>query len=44
MTGCSAGHLPVLLAESDGTVHELPFPVSAPLGVGGIRTGRRRPR
>jgi serine phosphatase RsbU (regulator of sigma subunit)/anti-sigma regulatory factor (Ser/Thr protein kinase) len=36
VTGCSAGHLPVLLAESDGTVHELPFPVSAPLGVGGI--------
>jgi hypothetical protein len=36
LTGCSAGHLPVLLAESDGTVRELPIPVSAPLGVGGI--------
>jgi PAS domain S-box-containing protein len=36
VTGCSAGHLPVLLAEQDGTVRELPIPVSAPLGVGGI--------
>jgi PAS domain S-box-containing protein len=36
VTGCSAGHLPVLLAESDGAVRELPIPVSAPLGVGGI--------
>jgi len=36
VTGCSAGHLPVLLAEPDGTVRELPVPLSAPLGVGGI--------
>lgn len=36
VTGSSAGHLPVLLAESDGTVHELAIPVSAPLGVGDI--------
>jgi serine phosphatase RsbU (regulator of sigma subunit)/anti-sigma regulatory factor (Ser/Thr protein kinase) len=36
VTGCSAGHLPVLLAGPDGTVRELPIPVSAPLGVGDI--------
>jgi PAS domain S-box-containing protein len=36
VSGCSAGHLPVLLAEPDGSVRDLPVPVSAPLGVGGI--------
>jgi PAS domain S-box-containing protein len=36
VSGCSAGHPPVLLAEPDGAVRELPIPVSAPLGVGGI--------
>ena len=37
VTGCSAGHLPVLLAEPGGdTVCELPIPVSVPLGVGGV--------
>lgn len=36
VTGCSAGHLPVLLVEPDGTVRQLPIPVSAPLGVGDI--------
>jgi serine phosphatase RsbU (regulator of sigma subunit) len=36
VTGCSAGHLPVLLVHPDGTVHELPIPVSVPLGVGGV--------
>lgn len=36
VTGCSAGHLPVLLVEPDGAVRQLPVPVSAPLGVGDI--------
>lgn len=36
VTACSAGHLPVLLVDPDGTVGRLPVPVSVPLGVGGI--------
>lgn len=36
LTGCSAGHLPVLLARPRGGVCRLPLPVSVPLGVGGI--------
>jgi PAS domain S-box-containing protein len=36
VTGCSAGHLPVLLVEPDDAVRQLPVPVSAPLGVGDI--------
>jgi len=36
VTGCSAGHLPVLLVERDGAVRQLAIPVSAPLGVGDI--------
>jgi PAS domain S-box-containing protein len=37
VTGCSAGHLPALLAEPGGdTVRQLPIPVSVPLGVGGV--------
>ena len=36
ISGCSAGHLPALLAGSDGAVRRLPIPLSAPLGVGNI--------
>lgn len=36
VTACSAGHLPVLIAASDGSVSRLPCPVNAPLGVGGV--------
>ena len=36
VTAASAGHMPVLLAEPDATVRQLPVPVSVPLGVGGI--------
>jgi PAS domain S-box-containing protein len=36
VTAGSAGHLPILLARPDGTVHQLPVPVSVPLGVGDI--------
>jgi PAS domain S-box-containing protein len=36
VSGCSAGHLPVVLACPDGTVRRLPVPLSAPLGVGDI--------
>ena len=36
VTGCSAGHLPVLLADRDATVSSLPIPVSVPLGVGHV--------
>ncbi|MEV8523916.1 PAS domain S-box protein [Streptomyces sp. NPDC052000] len=36
LTVCSAGHLPVLLAEPTGQVRRLPVPVSVPLGVGEV--------
>jgi PAS domain S-box-containing protein len=36
VTASSAGHLPVLCARPDGSVAQLPVPVSVPLGVGGI--------
>jgi anti-sigma regulatory factor (Ser/Thr protein kinase) len=36
VSGCSAGHLPVLLAGPDGEVSRLTIPVSAPLGVGDV--------
>ncbi len=36
VTATSAGHLPILLVEPDGTVRELPIPVSVPLGVGEV--------
>jgi PAS domain S-box-containing protein len=36
VTAGSAGHLPILVARPDGTVHQLPVPVSVPLGVGDI--------
>ncbi|MFK8910721.1 SpoIIE family protein phosphatase [Streptomyces sp. YS-3] len=36
LTVCSAGHLPVLLADPTGTVSRLPVPVSVPLGVGEV--------
>lgn len=36
VTACSAGHLPLLLVDPDGTVKRLPIPVSVPLGVGGV--------
>jgi PAS domain S-box-containing protein len=36
VTAGSAGHLPILLAQPDGSVHQLPVPVSVPLGVGDI--------
>jgi serine phosphatase RsbU (regulator of sigma subunit)/anti-sigma regulatory factor (Ser/Thr protein kinase) len=36
VTGCSAGHLPVLLVDPDRSVRRLPIPVSVPLGVGRI--------
>jgi PAS domain S-box-containing protein len=36
VTVCSAGHLPVLMADPTGQVHRLPVPVSVPLGVGEV--------
>lgn len=36
VTVCSAGHLPVLVAGTGNGIRELPSPVNAPLGVGGI--------
>ena len=36
VTGCSAGHLPILLADPGATVRRLPIPVSVPLGVGHV--------
>jgi len=36
VSGCSAGHLPVLAVDPGGTVRRLPIPVSVPLGVGEI--------
>lgn len=33
---CSAGHLPALIAEPDGTIHDLGAPLSVPLGVGDV--------
>ena len=36
VSGCSAGHLPVLVAGPDATVSRLPIPVSVPLGVGHV--------
>ncbi|MFD9004974.1 PAS domain S-box protein [Streptomyces sp. NPDC059582] len=36
VTVCSAGHLPVLVAGAGDGIRELPSPVNAPLGVGGI--------
>ncbi|MGW1724183.1 PAS domain S-box protein [Streptomyces sp. NPDC002306] len=36
VTVCSAGHLPVLVAGTGDGIRELPSPVNAPLGVGGI--------
>jgi PAS domain S-box-containing protein len=35
VTGCSAGHLPVLRVSPDGVTRQLPLPVGVPLGVGG---------
>ncbi|MER5750191.1 PAS domain S-box protein [Streptomyces sp. NPDC002088] len=36
VTVCSAGHLPVLVAGAGDGIRDLPSPVNAPLGVGGI--------
>jgi PAS domain S-box-containing protein len=36
VTGCSAGHLPILLVDLDRAARRLPIPVSVPLGVGDI--------
>ncbi|MFD7874061.1 PAS domain S-box protein [Streptomyces sp. NPDC059766] len=36
VTVCSAGHLPVLVAGAGNMIRDLPAPVNAPLGVGGI--------
>jgi len=36
VTGCSAGHLPILVASPDGGTSSLPIPVSVPLGVGRV--------
>jgi PAS domain S-box-containing protein len=36
VTGCSAGHLPILLVEPDTTVRRLAIPVSVPIGVGHV--------
>jgi PAS domain S-box-containing protein len=36
VSGCSAGHLPAVLACPDGSVRRLPVPLSAPLGVGTV--------
>jgi anti-sigma regulatory factor (Ser/Thr protein kinase) len=36
VTGCSAGHLPVLMVDRDNIVRQLALKVSAPLGVGTI--------
>jgi PAS domain S-box-containing protein len=36
VTGCSAGHLPVLVVGQDSIVRQLPLTVSPPLGVGDI--------
>jgi PAS domain S-box-containing protein len=36
VTACSAGHLPVLIVESDASTRRLPIPVSVPLGIGEV--------
>jgi PAS domain S-box-containing protein len=36
VSGCSAGHLPVLVSSPDASVSSLPIPVSVPLGVGHV--------
>lgn len=36
VTGCSAGHMPVLVVDRDNIVRQLPLKVSAPLGVGTV--------
>ncbi|MGW3104498.1 SpoIIE family protein phosphatase [Streptomyces sp. NPDC001100] len=36
VTTCSAGHLPTLVAGTDGRAHRLDAPVNAPLGVGDV--------
>lgn len=36
VTAASAGHPPVMVVHPDGTVGQLPVPVSVPLGAGGV--------
>ena len=36
VTACSAGHLPILTVETDGSTRRLPIPVSVPLGIGEV--------